>query len=388
MQPTREVPFFNYRYLFQSDEKELTAIFRDVCSRGAFIQQKELLDFEKNLAVFANVKHALGVANATDGLHLLLRACGIGPGDEVIFPSHTFVATAAAIHYAGATPVPADCCSDHLVDPQSIAAAISPRTRAIMPVHLNGRSCAMDQIETLANKHGLLIVEDAAQALGAKFKGRPVGSFGVGGAISFYPAKSLGCFGDGGAVISNQDSIISRLHLLRDHGRNSQGEVEYWGLNSRLDNLQAAILDFRLKSFAQVIKRRRALAALYQSLLADVAELLLPPAPTEQGEHFDTFQNYEIEAEGRDALRESLKAAGVGTLIQWGGKAVHQYAGLKFAQTLPATEKMFTRCLLLPMNMSLSDQDVCYVANAIRDFYGYALVQEPGASVVAAVANQ
>ncbi len=366
---TRTVPFFNYPYVFTSHEEDFVAIFRDVGRRGAFIAQQDMRDFETHLAAYTGARHALGVSNATDGLHIALRAAGIGPGHEVIFCSHTMVATAAAIHFAGATPVPAECGPDHLIDPASVEAAITSQTKAIMPTQLNGRTCNMEALQRLADRHGLLIIEDAAQALGSQFKGRFAGTFGLASAFSFYPAKNLGCLGDGGAVLTNDDEMFHKMSLLRDHGRDESGDVATWGLNTRLDNLQAAFLDYKLARYAEEISRRRAIAGLYRQRLGDLTQLLLPPGPDGDPDHFDVFQNYEIEAEKRDALRAYLKDLGIGTLIQWGGKAVHQFTGLGFANRLPFTERMFTRCLMLPLNRSMTDDDVDYVCEAIRRFY-------------------
>ena len=366
----REIPFFNYRGAFSADEESYVEILRDVIRRGAFIQQKDLAEFESRLAGYVGVRHALGVANATDGLVMALRAAGVGPGDEVIAPSHTMVATVASIAHVGATPVLVDCGDDHLIDPAAVEAAVTPRTRCIMPVQLNGRTANMDAIEATARTHGLLVVEDAAQALGSSFRGRRAGSFGVAAAFSFYPAKILGCFGDGGAVVTNDDAVARTVLLLRDHGRNAEGDVETWGFNSRLDNLQAAVLDFQFRDYDKIVNRRRALAARYQARLGDVPELLLPPAPDSDPDHFDVFQNYEIEAERRDELREHLKASGVGTILQWGGKAVHQFERLGFRVSLPRTELLFERCLMLPMNMMVSDDDADYICDRVREFYG------------------
>lgn len=367
----RSVPFFNYPYIFTEHEEDFTSIFQNVAQRGAFIAQQEMHDFEQHLATFTGARHALGFSNATDGLHIALRAAGIGPGDEVIFSSHTMVATAAAIHFAGATPVPVECGPDHLMDPAAAAAAVTSATRALMPTQLNGRTCNMDALQEIANKHDLLIIEDAAQALGSKFKSKQAGTFGAASAISFYPAKTLGCLGDGGAVLTNDDDMRHKMFLLRDHGRDENGEVVMWGLNTRLDNLQAAFLDYKLARYDQEISRRREIAALYQQLLGDVSELVLPPAPDSDPNHFDIFQNYEIEAERRDDLKAYLKEHGIGTLIQWGGKAVHQFEKLGFTVSLPYTERMFTRCLMLPMNRSLTDEDVSYVGQIVRQFYDY-----------------
>ena len=365
----REVPFFDYSYVFTSEENELLQVITDVGRRGAFIMQKDLADFETNLAAYAGARYAVGVANATDGLQMALTAGGIGAEDEVLFCSHTMVATAASIHFSGAIPVPVEAGPDHLMDPDCIETAITPRTKVIMPTQLNGRTANMDAIQAIADKHNLLVFEDAAQGLGSRFKGRCAGTFGVASCISFYPAKVLGCLGDGGAVLTNDEEVYDKLLLLRDHGRDDDGDVVLWGFNSRLDNIQAAILDARLKKYEQVIARRRAIAALYQERLGDLEQLVLPPAPDSDPDHFDVFQNYEIEAERRDELKARLRDRGVGTLIQWGGKAVHQLRKLGFTRSLPFTERLFDRILMVPMNMSLSDDDVRYVCGCIVDFY-------------------
>jgi dTDP-4-amino-4,6-dideoxygalactose transaminase len=365
----RAIPFFDYSHVFTSEEEDLAAIFRDVGRRGAFILQPDLSRFEENLAAFLGARHALGVANATDGLLIALRAAGIHSGDEVVFSSHTMAATAAAIHFAGATPVPVECGPDHLIDPRAAKEAITPRTRAILPTQLNGRTADMDALAALSNRFGLLIFEDAAQALGSKFKGRSAGTFGAGAAISFFPAKTLGCLGDGGAVIANDDTVYARMAELRDHGRRADGEIVSWGLNSRLDNLQAAILDYRLGKYGAAVERRRALARAYRAGLGDLEEIVLPPGPDGDPDRFDIYQNYEIEAARRDGLRGHLKSRGIGTSIPWGGKPVHQWEGLGFHATLPFTEALFERLLLLPMNLSLADDDVHAVCGAVREFY-------------------
>jgi dTDP-4-amino-4,6-dideoxygalactose transaminase len=365
----RTIPFFDYPRLFTSEEEDLVAIFRDVGRRGAFILQQDLERFETNLAAFLGVRHVLGVANATDGLLIALRSAGIDSG-EVVFCSHTMVATAAAIHFAGATPVPVDCGSDHLIDPAAIEAAITPRTRAILPTQLNGRTCDMSAILRISEQHQLLVIEDAAQALGSRFKGQPAGTFGTAAAFSFFPAKVLGCLGDGGAVVSKNGTIHERMAQLRDHGRaTASGEIASWGLNSRLDNLQAAILDHRLQSFDHAIERRRALARIYRAWLEELDEIVLPPGPDNDPDHFDIFQNYEIEARDRDRLRAFLQSRGIGTIIPWGGKAVHQWEGLGLNATLPRTDRFFERLLLLPMNAFLADDDVDYICDSILRFY-------------------
>ena len=365
----RSVPFFNYQHHFSRDEESYIEIIRDVGRRGAFILQKDLEEFEQTLAEFLDVKYALGVANGTDGLIMALRAAEIGQGDEVIFCSHTYVATAASIYFVNATPVPVELRSDHLIDPESVEAAITPRTKVIMPTQLNGRTCDMDALRAIAEQHGLIIIEDAAQGLGSKFNNECAGQFGIASAISFYPAKLLGCFGDGGAVFTNDRTVYERLYQLRDHGRDEDGELQSWGLNSRLDNLQAAILSKKMKTYAVEMTRRRQIAEVYQEQLGAMPQLQLPPHPNANHRHFDVYQNYELQADRRNELQAHLKEHGIGTLVQFGGKAVHQYKPLGFSQTLSKTEAFYKRCLMLPMNTSLTDEEVDYVCQAVRSFY-------------------
>jgi len=365
----RSVPFFNYPNVFTRFEKELTEILLNICRRGFFIMQKELGDFEKNLAEYTGSKYALGVGNATDGLIIALRAANIGHGDEVIFCSHTMVATAASIAMVGATPIPVEVGHGRTIDVNSIECAINSRTKAIMPTQLNGRVADMDTIISIAKKHDLLIIEDAAQALGAKYKDQCAGTFGFASAISFYPAKALGTFGDGGAVLCQDQKAYERLYRLRDHGRGLDREVVEWSGNTRLDNLHAAILDFKLRHYHDDITRRRKIAAIYHEQLSDIPKLSLPPGPDENDDYFDIYQNYEVEADDRDGLQTFLKESGVGTLRQWDGKAVHQWPKLGLNVSLPITENFFTRCLMIPINMAMSDDDVYYVCEKIRGYY-------------------
>jgi len=347
----------------------LDAMFR-VLERGAFILQQENKDFENLFAEFMGLEHVVGVANGTDALIIALRAVGVGPGDEVILPSHTYVATAASVHFVGATPVLVECGSDHLIDASSFESAITTRTRCVMPVHLNGRTAKMDRILEIASKQDLLVVEDAAQGVGSRFKGVSAGGFGDAGTYSFFPAKTLGCFGDGGAVTAKSNVVMSKIRRLSDHGRDENGVVADWGLNSRLDNLQAAVLLARLECLNDEIEHRRAIARLYQDGLGDISELVLPPAPDTDPDHFDSFQNYEIEADRRDQLRGYLAERGIGSLIQWNGSPVHQLSGLRLAFDLPRTTELFKKCMLLPMNSLMSDGDAGEVVEAVRSFYG------------------
>jgi dTDP-4-amino-4,6-dideoxygalactose transaminase len=364
------IPFFRYTHLFAQQREEILSAMTAVMDRGAFILQSDLVEFETRVANFTNAKYAIGVANGTDALIIALRAAGIGPGDEVIVPSHTYVASAASIHFAGATPVLVECGPDHMVDPESVAAAVTTRTRAIMPVQLNGRTCDMDALQAIADKHDLVIVEDAAQAIGSKFKGKNAGTFGIAAEISLYPAKILGCFGDGGVLLTNDAEMARKMNLLRDHGRDETGLVVTWGLNSRLDNLQAALLNVKLQQLDSEIERRRQIARLYREGLQDLEDIVLPPGPDNDADHFDVYQNYEIESGRRDELRAYLEKEGVRTIIQWAGKPVHQFEGLGFKDVhLPYTDRLFTRCFLLPMNTSLTDDEVAYICERIRKFH-------------------
>ena len=370
----KKIPFFDYTHVFGQYKNEIQKIILDISNRGSFILQDECLDFEKNLSDFTESKYALGVGNCTDGLLLSIKASGIGKGDEVIFSSHTFVATASAIYHNGAIPIPVECGKDHLIDLNSIESAITSKTKAIIPTQLNGHVCDMDQILKICKKHDLLLLEDSAQSLGAKFKGQSVGTFGLSGSFSFYPAKVLGCFGDGGAVITNNKEIFDQIFLTRDHGRAKIGEIVTWGMNSRLDNLQAAILDFKLSKYQLDINRRREIASMYEEGLNDVKEIVLPRAPDSNKDKYEIYQNYEIEVVDfkiRDNFRNFLSKQNIGTILQWGGKGVHEFKGLNLNVSLPFTEDLMRRSLLIPMNTSISNDDIAYVIEKIRIYFGY-----------------
>jgi dTDP-4-amino-4,6-dideoxygalactose transaminase len=370
MPSKRKIPFFNYPALFAVREKEIMETVHRVFASGKLIMQEDLESFERNLATFLGTKHVIGVANGTDSIMFGLMAAGIGKGDEVILPSHTFIATGSAVHFSGATPVLVDCLDDHMIDPDAVRRAISPRTRAIVPVQLNGRTAQMDRLMALATERSFVVIEDSAQALGAKFMGRNAGTFGKAGSFSFYPAKLLGCYGDGGCVVTDDEELASIVRSLRDHGRTPDGDVRGWSFNSRLDNVQAALLDLKLKTLQRDIERRREIASMYQERLGEVDDLLLPPGPDSDSRYFDVFQNYEVESASRDELRRHLAEEGVGTIIQWGGKGIHQLPRLGFDVSLPITERVMERSLLLPMNTSLSDDDVLYICDKVASFSG------------------
>ena len=362
------IPFFNYKFLYQENKLAINNAIQRVLRKGAYILQKDLKDFEINAAKFIKAKYLIGVANGTDAMILGLKAAGVKKNDEIIIPSHTYIATAAAIKLVGATPVLCECLDDGMMDPNDIEHRITKKTVAIMPVQLNGRCCDMDKIIKIAKKNSLKIFEDAAQGFGSKFKNKFAGTFGVFGTISFYPAKLLGCYGDGGAVVTNNKNFAKKIMLLRDHGRNEKGEIIEWGYNSRLDNLQAAVLNVKLKSFAKDINKRRKIALFYEKNLSSIKQIKLPPPPNRYP-NFDVYQNYEMQCLNRDKLKKFLDINGVKTLIQWNGKAVHQINRLQINTKLKFTDNYFDKCIMLPMNTSLQKNDLQKVVKLIKKFY-------------------
>jgi dTDP-4-amino-4,6-dideoxygalactose transaminase len=368
------VPFFDWGALFAERSAEYLRIIDETASAGGFILQAAVDEFERKLAGYLGVKHAIGTSDCTNAMLLGLRACHIEPGAEVILPGHAFIAAAQAIHFAGGVPVPVDIDERDawLIDPEAVRAAITPRTRGIMAVHVNGRVCAMDALGGIADEYGLELYEDAAQALGARLDGRAAGTFGRWGAFSFYPSKTLGCFGDAGALVTNDDELAASVRAMRNHGadpdKRISADCQVWGTNARIDNIQAAILAYKLGRYDQTIARRRAITARYQDGFSDLP-IELPPAPGSDQRHFDIFQNYEICCKDRDALHAHLASRDVGTIVQWGGTPIHRFRNLGFTQHLPRTDQLFEGSLLLPMNHLLSDEQVDTVIDAVRNFF-------------------
>lgn len=368
------VPFFDWKALYSERSADYVRIFEQTAASGGFILQAAVDDFEQGLASYLGVKHAIGLSDCTNAMLLGLRASAIEPGDEIILPAHAFVAAAQSIHFAGGVPVPVEIDADDgwLIDPAAVRDAITPQTRAIMAVHVNGRVCAMDDLRSIADEHGLDLYEDSAQALGARLDDRAAGRFGRWAAFSFYPSKTLGCFGDAGALVTDDDEIAGQVRAMRNHGADADkaisADCSLWGTNARLDNVQAALLSFKLSWYDETIARRREIAARYHEAFSGLSKLELPPAPGVENRHFDIFQNYEICCDARDALRKHLADRGIGTIVQWGGIGIHQFQNLGFTQSLPRADRFFERSLLLPMNHLLSDEQVDSVIVAVGDY--------------------
>lgn len=337
-------------------------------THGDLINRHHLKDFEENLAAFVGTKYAVGVNSGYHALALSLLAAGVGPGDEVITVAHTFVATVSAIIHCGASPILIDVRADYNMDPDLIEKAITPRTKAIIPVHLNGRICEMDRIEAIAAKYKLAIIEDACQGLGATFQGRGGGSFGLTGCFSFYPFKMLGCFGDGGAVTTNDPEIAKAIVRMRYNGEDREtGEYHYHGFTALLDNIQAAVLDVKLPCLPSWIEHRRQLAELYVQELKNVEQIRLPNFGGD--DYYETFQNYVIRASQRDELRAFLKEQGIETLVSW-PKPMWQHPALQLGHhSLPETEAICREVISLPLNSETTREDVEITSNAIRDFF-------------------
>src|SRR3989441_5886742 len=297
------VPFVDPHEHYRRLKPEIDAAFTETLARGDLVLRQQLKEFERHLAEFVGTRYAVGVNSGYHALHFSLLAAGVTAGDEVITVGHTFAATVSAIVHTGAAPVLVNVCSDYNMDPDALGGAITERTRAVIPVHLNGRVCEMDRIQEIAGRHRLVVIEDAAQALGAKFDGRMAGSFGAAGCFSFYPFKALGGLGDGGAVTTNDPDVARMVTLLRFNGEDrATGEFHTHGYTALLDNVNAAVLDVKLPHLPAWIRHRRQIAGLYRRRLAGVGDLALPHF--DDSRHFDSYQNYVVRTARRDDLRE------------------------------------------------------------------------------------
>ena len=364
-----KVPFLDVRASYDELRGELDAAFHRVMDSGWYILGEEVEAFEREWAAYCGVTHCIGVGNGLDALHLVLRAWGIGQGAEVIVPSNTYVATWLAVSYAGATPVPVEPDPrTYNIDSGRIEAAITGRTRAVIPVHLYGQPADMDPINEIAARHGLKVLEDAAQAHGARYKGRRAGALGDAAGWSFYPGKNLGAFGDGGAVTTNDDGLADRLRVLRNYGSRVKYFNEVKGFNSRLDPLQAAFLRVKLTHLDEWNARRGSLVQTYFSGLGGVSKLTLPMVLDAADPCWHVFV---VRHPERDALQATLNQRGIGTLIHYPvpphrSQAYRDLGPGRF--TLPLAEAVAATVLSLPLGPHIAETEVALVAGTVAAF--------------------
>jgi dTDP-4-amino-4,6-dideoxygalactose transaminase len=344
---------------------ELSTAIERVLAAEWYILGPEVEAFEAELANHEGVHHAVGVGNGLDALTLVMRAMGIGPGDEVIVPSNTFVATWLAVSMVGAIPVPVEpLASTHNIDPDQVEAAVSPRTAAIMPVHLYGQPAELDRINQVADRHGLAVIADGAQSIGARFRDQPVATLCRATTLSFYPGKNLGALGDGGAVLTNDDELAERIRLLRNYGSRRRYSHEVAGQNSRLDEVQAAVLRVKLAHLDGWTSRRREAAASYQQGLAGTS-IVLP----EVHERADpVWHLYVVRHPARDALAQHLSECGIETLIHYPVPPHRQHAYSAAGWVLPMADELAGTVLSLPMGPHLLSDEVDVVVSAVREF--------------------
>ncbi|MEJ5349139.1 MAG: DegT/DnrJ/EryC1/StrS family aminotransferase [Desulfosoma sp.] len=360
-----KVPFLDLRALYLELEDDLDAAYRRVMTSGRYILGEEVAAFESAFARYCSVKHCVGTGNGLDALHLILRALDIGPGDEVIVPAHTFIATWLAVSLAGATPVPVDPQeSTYNIDPEKVEAAVTSRTRAIIAVHLYGQPADMDPIVEIARRYRLHVIEDAAQAHGARYKGKRTGGLGDAAAFSFYPGKNLGAFGDGGAITTNDDELAERLRSLRNYGSPIKYLHEIRGWNSRLDELQAAFLRVKLERLDVWNERRRQLASRYLMGLHQFCEIVPPWVPDWAEPVWHLFV---IRVDNRDHVQRALTEQGIETLIHYPVPPHKQRAyGEMHERSYPVTERLHAQVLSLPMGPTMTEADVDRVLEVLE----------------------
>lgn len=366
-----KIPFLDVQASYRELQLELDAAYRRVMESGWYILGGEVEAFEQEFAAYCGVKYCIGVGNGLEALHLILRAYGIGPGDEVIVPANTYIATWLAVSYVGATPVPVEPDPrTYNIDPDRVATTLTPRTRAIMPVHLYGQPADMDPILEIAQRHGLKVIEDAAQAHGATYKGRRAGSLGDAAGFSFYPGKNLGAFGDAGAVVTDDDDLADKVPVLRNYGSRVKYHNELKAFNSRLDPLQAAFLRVKLRYLDEWNQRRRTVADRYLEELADLPDLTLPFVP---GWAEPIWHLFVVRHPRRDALQHYLNQAKVGTLIHY---PVPPHLSGAYAdgpwkeRGFPVTERLADTVLSLPMGPHLGAEEMTNVVRVLRSFAG------------------
>lgn len=364
------VPYLDLKAQYNGIRTEVLAALEAVCETTAFAQGPAATEFETHFAAYCGVRHCVGLNSGTSALHLALRCLDVGAGDEVITVPMTFVATAWPISYVGAKPVFVDIDPRRrTLDPKALEAAITPRTKAIIPVHLYGMPAEMDAILAVAGKHKIPVIEDAAQAHGAKYQGKRIGQFGKMACFSFYPGKNLGAYGEGGALVTNDDAMAARARRLRDHSQNQRYYHEELGYNYRMDSFQGAVLDIKLKHLDRWNAARIAHAKVYAELLKGLPITLPAAMPDSEC----VWHCYVVEADNRDALRKRIDEAGISTALHY-PVPVHlqkAYAGLGHRRgDFPVSERLADRCLSLPMFAELTEEQLRAVGTAVRTAVG------------------
>ena len=360
------------REQYESMKDEIIQKLDEVMSSSRFILGDNVKQLEANVAKYSNVKHGIGVGNGSDAIHIALQSVGVGGGDEVITTPFTFFATAGSIARTGAKPVFVDIDPVTFnIDPSKIEAAITPRTKAILPVHLYGQMADMDPIVEIAKKYNLCIIEDAAQAIGAKYKGKTVGEMGTAATYSFFPTKNLGAYGDGGMIVTNDDDVAEKCRVIRVHGSKPKYYHHVLGYNSRLDELQAAILNVKFPHLNRWSAERRKRAAYYTERLNEKLSGVIQ-TPVEKEENYHVFHQYTLRVPKRDELQQYLKEQGIATMIYYPLplhlQPVFKYLGYKEGD-FPEAEKAAKEVLSLPMYPELKQEEQDYVIEKIIEFY-------------------
>jgi dTDP-4-amino-4,6-dideoxygalactose transaminase len=368
--PTAPIPFLDVAAAYAELQDELDAAARRVMASGQFILGPEVTAFEEEFAAYCETSHAIGVGSGLDALRLILLGYGVGQGDEVAVPSNTFIATWLAVTHAGATPVPVEPDpATHSITAEAVEAAITPSTKAIMPVHLYGHPADMDGIVALGRKRGIPVIEDAAQAQGARYRARRAGQLAKAAGFSFYPGKNLGAMGDAGVITTDDDALAERVRMLRNYGSRVKYHHDLPGVNSRLDSLQAGVLRIKLRHLDEWNDRRRAVADLYVRRLDDIEGLVLPVAADWAEPVWHLFV---VRHPRRDALQERLLDAGIDTMIHYPipPHLTGAYAAAFEGVRLPVAERLADEVLSLPMGPHLALEDAERVAVAVRDAIG------------------
>jgi dTDP-4-amino-4,6-dideoxygalactose transaminase len=371
-----KVPFLDLKIQYQSIKDEINPAIQNILDNTAFILGKAVSDFEKDFAAAHEAKYCAGVSSGTDGNHLALWALGIGPGDEVIIPANTFIATAWGATLCGATPVFVDCHPEsYNLDPAKLKAAITEKTKAVVAVHLYGQPADIDEIKKITDEHGIHLVEDCAQAHLAEYKGKKVGGLGIISSFSFYPGKNLGAYGEGGAVITNDADLKRKIMMMREHGSVEKYNHETFGHNYRMEGIQGAVLGVKLKYLDKWTDARRKAAATYRELLSDVNEIILPSEMSyaKHVYHLFVIQVRKGGKEERDSLAKYLNDNGISTGLHY-PVPLHQqkcFSHLEYRKgDFPQSEKLAESGLSLPMYPELNYDQIFYISNKIKDYFG------------------